>query len=73
MLRHCHIARLDGRRWPRHNDGENYSAFFAALADIGYDGRLSVEGKTEDLESDAPAALALLRDSAGWQSRPQPQ
>ena len=73
MLRHCHIARLDGRRWPRHNDGEDYSAFFAALADIGYDGRLSVEGKTEDLESDAPAALALLRDSAGWQSRPQPQ
>jgi len=71
MLRHCHIARLEGRRWPRLADGEDYSAFFAALADIDYDGRLSVEGTTDDLASDAPAAMAFLRDATGWQDQSQ--
>ncbi|MFW6313061.1 MAG: sugar phosphate isomerase/epimerase family protein [Spirochaetota bacterium] len=73
MLRHCHIARTEGRRWPKHADGEDYTAFFAALADIGYDGRLSVEGQTDDLASDASAAIAFLTDATGWQSRSDPQ
>ncbi len=68
MLRHCHIARPEGRRWPKQADGEDYTGFFSALADIGYDGRLSVEGKTDGLASDAPAAMAFLTAATGWQS-----
>lgn len=73
MLRHCHIARPEGRRWPRQADGEDYAAFFAALADIGYDGRLSVEGPTDDLASDAAATMAFLNDATGWQNRSEPR
>jgi len=65
MLRHCHIARLEGRSWPREDDGEDYSAFFRALADIGYDGRLSVEGRTESMDADAAASMAFLSRAAG--------
>ncbi|TVQ26377.1 MAG: sugar phosphate isomerase/epimerase [Spirochaetaceae bacterium] len=61
MLRHCHIARLDGRRWPKPTDDEEYGAFFSALADIGYDGRLSIEGSTDDLSADARESIAFLR------------
>ena len=60
MLRHCHIARLEGRRWPRAGDGENYAPFFEALADIGYDGRLSIEGSTDAIGADASASMEFL-------------
>ncbi len=65
MLRHCHIARLDGRRWPKPTDDEQYGAFFTALADIGYDGRLSIEGSTDDLPADARESIAFLRAAIG--------
>ena len=38
-----------------------YAAFFRALSSIGYDGRLSVEANTNDLESDARAGLAFMK------------
>jgi len=42
-LRHCHIARPDGRVYPLPGDGYDYAPFFAALREIGYAGRLSIE------------------------------
>ena len=44
MLLHCHIANPRGRRFPLPADGADFSAFFAALQEIGYAGRVSVEG-----------------------------
>jgi sugar phosphate isomerase/epimerase len=60
-LRHVHIASKEGRRFPKSGDGENYSAFFRELKAISYNGRISVEGYSENLGSDAAAAKSLLR------------
>ena len=59
-LKHTHIATKDGRRYPTVQD-ELLSEFFAQLSAIGYDERISIEGRTDDFEKDAPAALAFLR------------
>jgi sugar phosphate isomerase/epimerase len=60
-LRHVHIASKEGRRFPRSGDGEDYAAFFRELKSVSYDGRISVEGYSENLVSDAEAAKRLLR------------
>ena len=61
MLRHTHIAAKKGRKFPAAGDGEDYAAFAEALRGIGYSGRVSVEGATDDIEKDAAAAIELLR------------
>ncbi|MEI6132108.1 MAG: sugar phosphate isomerase/epimerase family protein [Bacillota bacterium] len=43
MLLHCHIARLIHRTPPMLSDDDDYSMFFNALKEIGYNGALSVE------------------------------
>lgn len=60
-LGHVHIASANGRRYPMSTEGEEYEAFFRSLKAIGYDGRVSIEGKTEVIEEDGAKALALLR------------
>jgi len=60
-LRHLHMANPQGRVFPRALDEFAYEPFFAALRQIGYDRRISVEASTSDLQADAPRALALLR------------
>ena len=62
---HFHIAAEHGRKYPVSEEGEEYGAFMNALKAIGYDGRLSIEGKTEDMEQDAGKALALLKKLEG--------
>lgn len=57
MLLHCHIANPAGRRFPLPGDGADFSAFFGALKQINYSGRMSVEGNGEEDEY----AEALLR------------
>ena len=42
-------------------DEYDYAPFFAALRQIGYGKRISVEASTKDLAGDAPRAIALLR------------
>ena len=56
-----HIASGNGRRYPLPGDGENYGELFAALHTAGYNGRMSIEGKTENIEQDGAAALAYLK------------
>lgn len=60
-LRHVHIAAKSGRVFPKANDGEDYPAFFQALKDIGYQGRVSVEAITNDILADGAASATLLR------------
>ncbi len=60
-LRHTHVALLEGRKYPTVADSK-LAAFFKALKEIGYDGSMSIEGKTEDFEKDAVKALSVLKE-----------
>jgi sugar phosphate isomerase/epimerase len=60
-IRHTHIAAKAGRAFPRHGDGEDYAAFFAALKAAGYDARVSVEAYSKDIPEDGKAAANALR------------
>lgn len=62
---HIHIASGNGRRYPVSEEGEEYAAFMKSLKAVGYDGRISIEGKTDDIEHDGAAALALLKELEG--------
>jgi len=64
-LKHVHTAESLTRAYPRLGDGTDYTGLFAALADARYEKRVSVEGKTDDFEVDAPAALEALKDARG--------
>ncbi|MBQ4047741.1 MAG: sugar phosphate isomerase/epimerase [Clostridia bacterium] len=63
-LKHTHIANPVGRVMPKEGDGIDYDAFFAGLADCGYRGRMSLEGKISDMRAELPVSLALLRGLA---------
>lgn len=65
VLKHLHIANSKGRIYPRSVDEDEYRAFFRALKDIGYDGRISIEGSTQDLAVDGLVALSLLKTLTG--------
>lgn len=58
---HIHIASGKGRRFPIEMEEERYREFIRALKVAGYEGRISIEGKTEDLRTDGAAALKLLK------------
>lgn len=58
---HIHIASAHGRNYPLSEDGEVYEIFMKALKKAGYDGRISIEGKTNDTKRDAVKALAFLK------------
>jgi D-psicose/D-tagatose/L-ribulose 3-epimerase len=60
-LRHLHMANPNGRVFPLSQDEFAYEPFFATLRASGYDGRISIEASTQNLPSDAPRAIALLR------------
>jgi len=55
------MANPAGRVFPRSWEEYDYAPFFAALKQIGYGQRISVEASTRDLPADAPVAIALLR------------
>lgn len=59
LIRHAHIATYRSRLAPG-LERCDFSGFFRALKDGGYDGRLSIEGKWDDLSSQAADALAEL-------------
>ena len=60
-LRHCHIARPAGRKYPMPGDGYDYAPFFAALRQIGYPGRLSIEASPVNGPEDLPVCVEYLR------------
>lgn len=59
---HIHIAAGEGRLYPTKEENEKYSEFIAALKRIGYNARISIEGKTTDIEKDGAEALKLLKE-----------
>ena len=59
-LKHTHVALLEGRGYPVRVTPE-LEAFFSALKKIGYDGTMSIEGNTKNLEKDAALGLRTLR------------
>ena len=60
-LRHLHVANPQERVFPAKWEEYDYAPFFANLKKIGYDKRISVEGRTTDLAAQGPPAVALLR------------
>jgi len=62
-IRHLHIAHPEGRVFPA-EAGMIYSRFFAALRQIRYQGRCSIEAYTSDFPADGRRALRNLRQEA---------
>ncbi len=60
MLAHVHTANGLDRRCPSFGDGEDYTGIFKALLLGGYDGRVSIEGRFDDLEHEAREGLEVL-------------
>lgn len=56
-LKHFHIANPDGGLYPKKEDLYDYTK---ELKEIGYDGNMSIEGKTTDFESDLPENIVFL-------------
>ena len=63
-IAHAHIATKIGRKVPTERD-EGYAAMFRAMKRTGYEGLLSVEGKSDDLALDGPVSVQLLK--AMWE------
>ena len=61
LLRHGHIAEKEDRTAPGVK-GDDFRPFFNVLADIGYTGRLSIEGKWKP--EDLPRAYQVIRNQA---------
>jgi len=66
-LWHIHISHtlpdLSGRIYPKNGDGEDYAALFAALNEMGYEGRITMEAPCRNFEVEAGEALARLKAS----------
>jgi sugar phosphate isomerase/epimerase len=59
---HVHFAELKDRAFPS-EPKEEYRAFFRALAQGGYTGRVSVEAFTNNFSADAARALEVMREA----------
>lgn len=60
QLKHVHIANAIGRKYPKEGDGERYEDIFSTLKEMGYEGRVSVEGGCDDFSRDARDAFKVL-------------
>jgi D-psicose/D-tagatose/L-ribulose 3-epimerase len=60
-IRHLHIANPYLRQFPMSSDEFDYSVFFTTLKKTGYQGGLTIEGKTDDFDTQGPKSLAFLR------------
>ena len=60
-VKHVHVATREGRRYPLSAD-EDLKALFAVLKETGYAGSISIEGKTDDMAADGPAALEVMKN-----------
>lgn len=61
LIHHTHISEKEGRAAPgTHN--EDFKAYFKALKNVGYEGKVSIECRWEDLEKQAPTAIAAMKN-----------
>jgi sugar phosphate isomerase/epimerase len=64
-LKDVHLANPEANRtYPLATGESNYAEFFALLKQIGYRGGLSVHAGTNAFETEAPKAIAFLREMA---------
>jgi sugar phosphate isomerase/epimerase len=61
LLYHCHIAENENRWFPGKNR-EDLTGYLAALKQIGYDGRISIECKWDKFEEELPVAFAYMNE-----------
>jgi len=61
-LRHVHCASLRERSFPTSLDDALNHDFFRSLKTAGYDERISLEAFTDDFDTQAPQALAFIRE-----------
>lgn len=61
-IAHLHIANSSGRVYPLDRSEDVYDCFFQRLKEIGYEGRISIEASTKDVDRDAPISLNLLKE-----------
>jgi sugar phosphate isomerase/epimerase len=60
LIKHVHVAEHEGRAAPgTHN--EDLSEYYKALKQVGYKGRISIEGRWEDMGLQAPKAIKTIR------------
>ncbi len=60
LLRHCHIAECEGRTCPGVH-GDDFTPYFKALKEIGYEGNISIECGWEDFETQIAPAIAEMK------------
>jgi D-psicose/D-tagatose/L-ribulose 3-epimerase len=61
LLTHVHIANPIGRGFPFDSDEYDYTGFFTCLRRARYQGRISIEGRSRDLENDLPKSVDFIR------------
>lgn len=59
-IKHCHVAEKQGRTAPGVN-GDDFTPYFKALAQIGYKGMISIECSWRDFAKEVSTAIAVLR------------
>ncbi|HNT36653.1 MAG TPA: sugar phosphate isomerase/epimerase family protein, partial [bacterium] len=59
-LRHVHIAEKEKRTAPG-TMGDDFRPFFKALKHVGYDARISIEGRWDNLANQAAGSIGVLR------------
>jgi len=64
LIRHVHIATAKNRLAPG-LEPQDFGPFFGALRQIGYDGRVSVEARFNNLAEEATTVLDVLAIAAG--------
>lgn len=61
LLEHVHVAELEGRSAPGQH-GEDLRPYFSALHQAGYDQRISIECRWNDLATEVDPALTVLKE-----------
>jgi sugar phosphate isomerase/epimerase len=61
LLKHTHIAEKENRTAPG-VAGDDFRPFFKALKEINYKGKLSVESRWKEMETELPLALKTIRE-----------
>src|SRR3546814_3651661 len=56
---HCDLAEKEGRTAPGVH-GQDFTPYFQALKDIGYQGKIAIECRWEDMAEQLPSAVAVL-------------
>lgn len=64
LLKHAHIAEKENRTAPG-IAGDDFRPYFSALKKINYKGRVSLECRWKDMETELPLALKTLREELG--------